>query len=268
MAQQVFRQQALERLSSPEQLDRVMSLTSPRQWVALAGAGLLLAVALVWACWGTIATTIEADGVLTRPGGVATARAGCSGIVDQILVSVGDRLRGGQELAWIRPAVARSPTERMAVLSPCDGRLFNMGILEGDLVEEGEFLAAVENPERPLAAVVFIPAREVHRVPPDAEAQVTLGSARERNTHPLLGRVGKVGRFPVSHNALGRTLQSMDWATSMVQYGPVLEVVIELTAAARNESLVCGIPCRARITVARRPPIQLLLGMFPPRQGR
>lgn len=263
MAKQVFREQALERLSSPEQLDRLMSLTSPRLWITLAGAGVLLAVAILWACLGTIATTIEADGVLTRPGGVATARAVCSGTVEQILVSVGDRVRAGQELVRLRPPTARSPAEWLPVASPCAGRVFNLAILEGDLVVEGDFVVAVENTDRPIAAVVFVPAKEGHRVPPNAESQITLGAARGGNTHPLLGRVAKVGRFPISHNALGRTLQSEDWATSMTQYGPVLEVVVELNHAPRRESLVCGIPCHASIVVAKRPPLQLILGVLP-----
>ena len=33
----IFRQAALDRLSSPEQLDRVMRVTDPKGWIALSG---------------------------------------------------------------------------------------------------------------------------------------------------------------------------------------------------------------------------------------
>ena len=39
----IFRKVALERLSSPEQLDQLMQVTSPKGWLALAGLGALLA---------------------------------------------------------------------------------------------------------------------------------------------------------------------------------------------------------------------------------
>src|SRR5262249_6294354 len=48
MAQLKFRKTALDRLSSSEQLDRLLQVTSPRGWIALVGLGLLLAASLLW----------------------------------------------------------------------------------------------------------------------------------------------------------------------------------------------------------------------------
>jgi hypothetical protein len=58
----IFRQAALDRLSSPEQLDERLTLVSPRSWLALAGLGALLAGLLAWSVFGRIAITVEGRG--------------------------------------------------------------------------------------------------------------------------------------------------------------------------------------------------------------
>ena len=44
----MFRKVSLDRLASPEQLDEVMSVTSARTWIALAGLVVLLIVVIIW----------------------------------------------------------------------------------------------------------------------------------------------------------------------------------------------------------------------------
>ena len=41
MAGELFRKSAVEKLSSPEQLDVMMQVTSPKGWVALTGVSIL-----------------------------------------------------------------------------------------------------------------------------------------------------------------------------------------------------------------------------------
>ena len=61
MKKTVFRRAALERLASPEQLDQLMQLTTPKGWLALLALCALLVAAMVWALWGTVYTTIGAN---------------------------------------------------------------------------------------------------------------------------------------------------------------------------------------------------------------
>ena len=65
----LFRKAALDRLSSPEDLDRLVSISSPRAWIALFGIGLLLAVAVAWSVFGTIPTRVKGQGILINSGG-------------------------------------------------------------------------------------------------------------------------------------------------------------------------------------------------------
>jgi len=60
----IFRKVTLERLSSPDELDRLMQITQPRAWLLLLALAGLLAAALVWAIFGTIVLDVPVSGVL------------------------------------------------------------------------------------------------------------------------------------------------------------------------------------------------------------
>jgi hypothetical protein len=61
----VFRAAALERLTSPEALDELMHVTSPRAWLALLALACLLLAAVLWAIFTTVTMTVSASGVVT-----------------------------------------------------------------------------------------------------------------------------------------------------------------------------------------------------------
>lgn len=98
----IFRKVALERLSSPEQLDQLMQVTTPKGWLALTALGALLLTALAWGVFGSIPTQATGEGILLRRGGVSNLVAAENGQVEEILVGVGDVIERGQVVARIR----------------------------------------------------------------------------------------------------------------------------------------------------------------------
>jgi len=98
----IFRKVALERLSSPEQLDQLMQVTDPKGWLALGAMAVLLLTSLAWGVFGSIPTEASGEGILLRQGGVSSLVAAENGQVEEILVSVGDRIEKGQVVARIR----------------------------------------------------------------------------------------------------------------------------------------------------------------------
>jgi hypothetical protein len=62
--QRLFRPAALERLASPEQLDRLVTVADSQAWIMLATVGALLAIALAWSFAARIPSQITAPGVL------------------------------------------------------------------------------------------------------------------------------------------------------------------------------------------------------------
>jgi HlyD family secretion protein len=97
----IFRASAIERLSSPEQLDQLVRITRPFDWLASAVVCLAIAILTIWSTTGRIATRVSGEGMLISDGGVADAVSGAAGRLNSIAVSVGDRVSQGQVIARI-----------------------------------------------------------------------------------------------------------------------------------------------------------------------
>jgi HlyD family secretion protein len=101
----LFRKISLERLASPEQLDQLLRVTSPRGWIGLSALFLLLASAVVWAFEGSIATKASGQGVIVRTGGVLNVVSRGSGLILSLDVKVGDKVHANQTVARIAEPV-------------------------------------------------------------------------------------------------------------------------------------------------------------------
>lgn len=103
----IFRKAALDRLSSPEQLDQLAGLTSPLGWIALAALGAVVVAALVWSVFGSVPTWVEGHGILVSQGGhVFDARAPADGSIVSI-APVGTVVRKGDLLAALEDSRLR-----------------------------------------------------------------------------------------------------------------------------------------------------------------
>jgi len=98
----IFRNQAVEKVTSPEQLSDYLRVTNPGVWVVLAAVVLLLAGLLVWACVGTLETT-------------AAAKVIVDGHTAQIYLTDGQTAQAGMTLrvAGQEAAIASVETDQL-----------------------------------------------------------------------------------------------------------------------------------------------------------
>ena len=97
----LFREKVVDRLSSPEQMDLLMTVTDRKSWLALIGFSIVVIATIIWAFWGTIPQTVNAQGILLQKGGIFTLQAATGGSVSDVLVDVGDFVELGQVVAHI-----------------------------------------------------------------------------------------------------------------------------------------------------------------------
>lgn len=101
MSTPLFRPKALERLSSPEQLDALMLVAPPRRWTVWGGCALLIAMGIFWSFWGSVPTKVVGEGILIDQGALVSVVSLGRGQVADIAVDMGDTVQPGQVLATL-----------------------------------------------------------------------------------------------------------------------------------------------------------------------
>ncbi len=100
--QQMFRKAAMDKVSSPEQLDLLMQVTSPMGWLALATVGVVLFAVGIWSVMGSIPDLVSGQGVLIRGERLLEVKAAATGDLVEVRVSPGSDVAAGAVLAIIR----------------------------------------------------------------------------------------------------------------------------------------------------------------------
>jgi HlyD family secretion protein len=98
-SERIFRKVALERLSSPEQLDQLVPLTSPIGWTAVIAIAALVAAAIGWSIFGVLPSSVNGAGILVSRGGhVFDAMAPFPGTLIDV-ANIGTVVKKGDRLA-------------------------------------------------------------------------------------------------------------------------------------------------------------------------
>ena len=107
----LFRQEALEKLSSPERLDQTLKVVDPKAWIPLATAGSLVAVGLLWSIFGRIPLTVSGRGVLIQPRRVVSLQSPSAGVVE-LKIEPGAEIKKGDVLGIINQSALNQQLEQ------------------------------------------------------------------------------------------------------------------------------------------------------------
>ncbi len=97
----LFRAEALDRLSSPDNLERLMPVASPQHWLLIAVTGLLLGVFVVWSVIGRVPTIAAGRGVILRPRQLMQAQTTVAGRILTLQARAGDPIKQGDVIATL-----------------------------------------------------------------------------------------------------------------------------------------------------------------------
>lgn len=98
---ELFRKTSLEKLSSPEQLDRAIVITPPSFWIALAGGFVIVVGVLIWAVFGKIPVNVDTQGIYLSGDGTRSVYGEVNGIVTEIQVKQGEQIKEGDVVAVV-----------------------------------------------------------------------------------------------------------------------------------------------------------------------
>lgn len=249
MNEEIYRKQALERFASPEHLDRLMPITRPRAWLALAGAGVLLVAAFLWSILARIENTLSGYGTLVRSDGVAIVRAPQSGTLANLAFAVDDQVARSQRLAYLIPAEPAG-AKSLPIVSPAAGRIVDIRARSDQQLDAAQAILTIESPQRPLSAILFVPATEGYRVRRGMPARILPATADGGEAGFLAGHVAEAGRTPVAATTPD--------ASAMPAGGAILQVIVALESPTATAEIFSGMPCQGQITIGTWRPIDFI----------
>lgn len=274
MSQGLFREVSLERLSSPEQLDELIKVTSPRAWLALIAIGCILISAIAWGFLGSIPTKIEGQGILLNNGGVFSLQHHTSGQVVDVRFKLGDMVKKGDVVARIElPQLVekinglRSTQNEMAsnhrvgspeykvvenqviqlreeldyksqIVSQIDGRILELNIKQGSIIQPGESLVTLEplGGTVKMEAVIYVPAEQGGRILTGMEAQISPTIVNKEEYGFMLGRVISVAKYPATTQSMMQTLGNEKLVALLAGDGAPIMVWLDLIPDGNTET--------------------------------
>lgn len=226
---QLYRKSALEKISSPEQLDKVLKITSPASWLVLAGITLLIVVTVIWAFVGTIPTTVSAQGIISSPVGTNAVYTGDSGKVVAVLVHEGSEVHLGDAILNYQTG----NNEIKSIYSDQVGTVSQVLVSNGDSITQGnEVIRVSPTAVSDQVAVCYVALAQAKKIERGMTAQIYLDSVDSQTYGHMVARVINIDARAASTTGMGYVLGSDNSLTSTYQKdGAVVAVTCEFYPA-------------------------------------
>lgn len=232
MSTTLFRPRALRRVSSPEQLDRLVHVTSPRHWIGLGGLLLVVAGVLLWSTVSVVPTTVKASAILLPLGGLREVGAPVSGTVTTFTVGVGSHVVAGQVIGAVTAVGGASAPVRAAET----GTITEVDTAQRAVVESGQRLGLIEPVGWPLVMYAYVPTHIAARLAAGTPVHVRFGAGIDASYGYARGTVASVSEFTTTSERLTFILRDDSLVESAQSLGPSNEVVVPLDLAAKTAS--------------------------------
>ncbi|MBR1671169.1 MAG: NHLP bacteriocin system secretion protein [Butyrivibrio sp.] len=254
----------MEQLSSMEQLDKAVVITSPATWFAMLGAALIIAAAFIWSVFGRIPQNVTANGILIDKDGVHTVYSEADGTIESFCCEIGDHVERGDEIMKLSSTAyekkisdlmaRRSELEKTAdesnayttialmsldmeideyerkleaatIRAPYDGVITEFSVAEGQVIASGDYVARISrNNKENTVAVCYVPVAEGRKIKNGMTASIYPSTANKQEYGHMKGTVTYVDEYVTSRAEIVKQVGVVSLAESFLSDGPVIEV--------------------------------------------
>ena len=260
----------MKKITSPERLDQRLVVVRSKGWMALFLTGFLLFLALVWALFGSLSTTLTTEALYLNSEGFSFVRASETGVVNALPVGVGESAAKGESALTLQ-----TDAQQVTVPFPVSGRVLEMLVEPGDLLAQGEPALVVEREEGTFNFYAFLPLNQGQQLKEGMEVYIQPIDVDVQKYGSLIASITSISPFIVSEEMLTRLLGSQSLVNYFTQGEPVM--LIEITPK-KSEETASGfawttaegppepIPPQsvgsALITLSKRTPMSYVLPIF------
>lgn len=267
----LYRKSSLEKLSNPDQLDRMIKISSPLSWLALVAVFLIIAATVVWAFVGTIPSTETVNGIITDTDSSCAVFADVSGVIDVYYKQSGDSVTSGEVIAHITRADGTTGT----ICADINGKISGIIPELGTPVYAGTEIARITPCDMGEQVVVcYVPLTSSLRYEKDMEVRIYLSAVDYQQYGHMQARIVHVEKYASSTASLVHNMGSDNLvAEQFLSKGPVVAVICRLDTDASSANgyywthsnghsltVANGMVVSAKIVVEECAPITKLIG--------
>ncbi len=267
----LFTKEALNKMRSPEKLDTVLPITTPLGWMGLIAVAAAMIAVVIWSIFGSFTVKADGMGLIMDPSGVAKISTLSGGIVDEVYIHTGEKVKKGQLIAHViqpqedavtrmaqyGPGLASNSREAESRVHEFDSRRYQKesseyvyssydGIVDEVLIEEGSVVSGglpiaavrIDDGKHDLKGILYIPVDKGKRVEIGQTIQLAPNGVDVSQTGSLLGTVRSVSQYPVSAQAMQKNLgndQLAQWILQ-AQQSSLVEVSFDLVKDETDKS--------------------------------
>lgn len=232
---ELYRKSALERISSPEQLDKALTVTSPMSWIVLIAITLIMVVTIIWSIIGTIPVTVTTNGIVASPVSTNAVYTPESGTVTSVLVYPGSQLRAGDAVASYKTGNGDVKT----IYSDQVGTVTEVLVKAGDTITQGnDILRVSPKSNSPQVIVCYVQLSDAKKIERGMQVSVSLSSAESQTYGHMLARVTNIDSYVSSTKGMSYVLGTDNnlAATFQKDGAAVVAVTCELYPDAESAS--------------------------------
>ncbi|MBR3051595.1 MAG: hypothetical protein IKN16_08610 [Selenomonadaceae bacterium] len=268
---QIFSQEALDKLRSPEKLDTMLPITTPVSWMALIAILVLLFAVVLWSIYGAFTVKADGMGLIMDSAGVMNVSHIANGKIAHLYVQPGMKIKKGDLIAHMEQATQSADT-RMAqygmglanndrdamgrayqydakryqqdvaedVYSDYDGIVDEVMVDVGTMVSAGTPICAVRMTQNreDMTGLLYIPVDKGKRVEAGMTIQLAPNGADVSQSGSLIGVVRSVSQYPITAQGIQQHLGNAQLAQWILQAqnSSLMEVTFDLVKDADDKS--------------------------------
>lgn len=267
----IYRKSVLDKLSNPEQLDRMIKISSPLSWLALVAVLLVIAATVIWSVLGTLPTVETVSGIIVNSTGVNSIYSEMTGTLEKCVAEVGDEVKKGDKIAEVKllnGVIKDINADRNGVLS-----VFSIEV--GSPVLAGTEIARITPKGLGSQVIVcYVPLAYAQRFKAGMEVLVYPTSIDSQKYGHMEAEIVSVDEYATNVSSLTYVLGRDNMvAEQFVSNGPIVSVVCKIKTdkatksgyywssdSAKNLTISNGTVISAKIVVDECAPITKLIG--------
>lgn len=269
----LYRKSSLDKLSNPEQLDRMIKISSPLSWLALVAVLLVIAATVVWSIIGTLPTTETVSGMIVDSNSVNAVYSESAGTLEKYCVEVGKDVKDGDKIAEVKQTDGSVKT----IKADRDGVLSAYSLEPGIPVLAGTEVARITPKNSGDQVIVcYVPLAYAQKFEKGMEVLVYPTSIDSQKYGHMEAVIISVDEYATNTNSLAYVLGSGNMvAEQFASNGPIVSIVCKIKTdketksgyywssdSAKNLTISNGTVISAKIVVDECAPITKLIGKF------